>query len=916
MKRAHADSEIRITLCVLVCLFAVWNSDVCGNEIDFSRDIRPILTRHCFTCHGPGHQEAGFSFHDRKQVLVPAPSGHAPIVPGNSKTSTVIRRILSEVPSERMPLNASPLSDQEIELMTRWIDSGARYNEHWAFIPVVSPRIPDVQEGIQGGNEIDAFVLARLHQQSLAASDEALPETLVRRLYLDLVGLLPTPEQINEFRNDHSDKAYGVLVDRLLESQHFGERWGRHWLDLARYADSFGYERDDVRPNAWRYRDWVIQSLNRNQPYDVFLIEQLAGDLIPDASLRQRTATGLSRMNIKNNESGINMEDYHNRETVDRVNTTATAMLGLTLGCAQCHSHKYDPISQNEFYQFYGFFNNLEEQDLEITGSQDDQSRYDRSVQSYEVKKLQLESRKKLLEAMRKWEIFASWKEDADQQYQIMSQQQQCWVSWIEKGNDGWFQGVSVQQAKKADLPDEIVSLLEIEADKRTDHHLKVLQDYYPRFKTKVEVHAASIHSARERLKWLNITDELRENLVRNQDSWTEMERGSVLQFWKSLSTRQDDTNQAIRQLSVEERHLPKPYVMAVKESREKRRATHVLLRGDFKQKGAEVESRPPAVLNSFQPRGEDADRLDLAQWMVHPDNPLTSRVAVNHIWKHLFGSGIVTSVDDFGVQGEFPSHPRLLDWLAHTLMQSGWDRKALIRKIVLSATYRQTSHSRSDLQDIDPLNRLLARQTRFRLESEVIRDLVLDAGGLLNEEIGGPTIYPEVPSSTQDLSYKYKTRWLVSDKPERYRRGLYIHFKRTNPYPSLVMFDSPESNLCHPQRNRSNTPLQALTTLNDPVFVEGAQALGRHLAEMSESSEERFQHASMRVLSRNLESRERETLQTLYEEEHSFYREHSEAADALVGRYSAAPVSNVQTAAWISVARALLNLDEFITRE
>ena len=246
----------------------------------------------------------------------------------------------------------------------------------------------------------------------------------------------------------------------------------------------------------------------------------------------------------------------------------------------------------------------------------------------------------------------------------------------------------------------------------------------------------------------------------------------------------------------------------------------------------------------------------------------------------------------------------------------SGWDRKALIRKIVLSTTYRQTSHSRSDLQDIDPLNRLLARQTRFRLESEIIRDLVLNAGGLLNEDIGGPTIYPEVPSSTQDLSYKYKTRWLVSDKPERYRRGLYIHFKRTNPYPSLVMFDSPESNLCHPQRNRSNTPLQALATLNDPVFVEGAQALGRLLTEMSESSEERFQYASMRVLSRNLESRERETLQTLYEEEQSFYREHSEAADALVGRYSSAPVSNVQTAAWISVARALLNLDEFITRE
>ena len=831
----HRQMSAGLLATVLIPLTLSPASAESGKKISFSRDVQPLLAKRCFVCHGPADQEGGLALHVRQTATAVSESGHRAIVPGQPENSHLLRRVLSRDKELRMPQEAPPLDQREIDILRTWIAQGAEYSRHWSFQAPKRPTLPE-----QPGPAIDAFIRDRLKDARLVPAVEADRRTLIRRLSIDLLGLLPSTQRLERFLTDRSEHAYESLVDELLASPHFGERWGRHWLDLARYADSFGYERDDVRPNAWRYRDWVIHSINDNQPYDRFVIEQLAGDLLPEATNNQRIATGLHRMNIKNNESGINKEDYRNRETVDRVNTTATAILGLTLGCAQCHSHKYDPISQKEFYEFYSFFNNIEEHNIDIQGTPDDQARYKQALAVYNARSTRLKTRRTVLAEMKKHAGLIAW-----------------------------------QASLKGDT--------------------KALAG---------------------KLQVLGLTDAVRTRLARPHSELTFGEQAAVAVFWKSLAARHDDTGKAIAQLSVQNRHLPKPYLMTLREKAKGRRTTHLLVRGDFKRKGEPVASRTPQVLPPLRSRQPSADRLDLALWMVRPDNPLAARVAVNHFWKHLFGAGLVSSVDDFGSQGEPPSHPRLLDWLAVELIESGWNRKQIVKTIVLSDTYRQSSHLKSSHQSVDPDNRLLARQSRFRVEAEIVRDLYLNAGGLIHHKLGGPTIHPQTPPSTEDLAYKYKTRWVVSDRPDRYRRGMYIHFKRTNPYPSLLMFDGPESNVCQAIRNRSNTPLQALVTLNDPVFVECAQALGRDMAIASGSRSRRLDQMGRRAISRRFTRQETRILLSLFEAEHKWYREHSQEAEQVLGEFSARESDNATTAAWVAVARAILNLDEFVTRE
>lgn len=802
-----------------------------ADEIDFARDVQPILAKRCFACHGPAERESGLAFHDRSIATGEAESGKFAILPGDPTASELIKRVTSTDESHRMPPEGKPLSTKQIETLRKWIDAGAPYAKHWSFVVPTRPEVPQVTNKDWVRNPIDNFVLARLEAAGIAPSPAADRQKLLRRISIDLVGLLPSldAQDFNELVAriaDVTGQAADVLgedsIDRLLASKHFGERWGRHWLDLARYADSFGYERDDVRPNAWRYRDWVIQSFNNNQPFDQFVIDQLAGDLLDEPTLDQKIATGLHRMNIKNNESGINKEDYRNRETVDRVNTTGTALLGLTIGCCQCHSHKYDPLTQEDYYSFYAFFNNVEEKDVDIEGSETDRARYKAAQDTYSAKKTRLEARQKLIGEMRKFKTFGEWQ-------------------------------ASVKDVKKVA---ELLALFD-------------------------------------------------EDVAEQQEI-----------FWRSLEERADDLKKAIRQLSVDSRHLPKPYIMTLGEVEKDRRKTFVLERGDFKLKAKEVFATVPAALSQLAPRGDTPDRLDLARWITSPTNPLMARVAVNHIWKQLFGTGLVATPDDFGTQGDPPSHPELLDWLAVEFTESGWDRKRLIKTIVRSATYQQSARTRDDLADVDPENRLLARQSRFRVEAEIVRDLFLDASGLLHRDVGGPTVYPAAPAAIGEIAYKYKTRWITSDKPQRYRRGMYTHFKRTNPYPTLLMFDGPESNVCQAMRNRSNTPLQALAMLNDPVFVECAQALGQKLASIDAEPKWQIEYAGKRCLSRKLESREVATLMKLFEEERDWYAENPDEANAIVGEYASDGTPNAQAAALIAVARTILNLDEFVTRE
>ena len=829
--------------CLASCLLMLGTSYLLAVEqqrsVSFGRDIQPLLARRCFVCHGPAEQRAGLALHVRASATAPTAFGNYAIVAGHPDRSELLSRVLSHDEGTRMPLEGPALSADEIGRLREWIAQGAEYTRHWSFVVPQRAELPAADQAASP-SAIDLFVNQRLEEAGLQASPEADPHTLVRRLALDLLGLLPKAEQVKRFVQAFSEDAYEKLVDEMLQSEHFGERWGRHWLDLARYADTFGYERDDVRPNAWRYRDWVLQSINKNQPYDEFITEQLAGDLLPDATVDQQVATGLHRMNTKNNESGINKEDYHNRETVDRVNTTSTAVLGLTIGCAQCHDHKYDPISQKEFYQFYSFFNNVAEQDVDIQGTGEEQARYQRALSDLEAKREQLKTRRTVLEEMKEHAAAATWRLSLNNDPQVLA----------------------------------------------------------------------------DKLQSLEISESLRSSLQSSRAEQTAGQRRQVDAFWKTLVALHDDTGKALAQLSVQKRHLPKPYVMTLHEKAEERRETYLLVRGDFKQKGERVESQTPAALSLFRPRSEAPDRLDLARWITSQDNPLAARVAANHFWKHLFGAGLVATPDDFGAQGEPPSHPKLLDWLAVELMESGWDRKHLVKTIVMSKTYRQSSFHRAEVQQVDPENRLLSRQSRFRVEAEIVRDLFLDAAGLLHPDVGGPTIHPRVPAATEDLAYKYKTQWIVSDSPNCYRRGMYIHFKRTNPYPSLMMFDAPESNVCLAMRSRSNTPLQALATLNDPVFVECAQALGRDLAISNGVLEDRLQAAAARCLSRTFTAHEVRILLSLLQSQRVWYGDHPAEADHLVAEYAAAGVPNTETAAWLAVARVVLNLDEFVTRE
>jgi hypothetical protein len=754
-----------------------------------------------------------------------------------------------------MPPKGEPLSAEQVDRLRRWIAAGAPWQVHWAFEAPRRSDLPAFRTSAWVRSPIDRFVLARLESENLQPSPEADRPTLLRRLHLDLTGLLPSPAEVNAFLNDPRPDAYDRLVERLLASPHYGERWGRHWLDLARYADSNGYERDDVRPNAWRYRDWVIRALNADLPYDRFVIDQIAGDLLPGASLEQRLATGFHRMTIKNTESGINQEDYRNREIVDRLNTTGSAFLGLTVGCAQCHNHKYDPLSQADYYRLYAFFNNTREADLDLAGTAAEQATYKKALAAHEQRTALLKRRQALL------------------------------ADIARKGFDAWRAEILKANSRQV-----------ASADAKS----------VPGTGRSLDEHLADLDEAPDLLQGMRLGKEAR----------TPEQQALLAEFERTLPARRDDLNQEIRHLGVEQRFLPKPAAMTLAEAGAERRPTHVLVRGDFKQKGPLVQAGTPDVLPPLKARGATPDRLDLARWLVDPAHPLTARVAVNHVWQHLFGRGLVATVDDFGTQGERPSHPELLDWLALEFQAGGWSRKQLIRLIVTSAAYRQASRDRPELHKLDPLNTLLARQNRLRVEGEVVRDVFLAAGGLLDRTVGSPMIQPPAPASIRDLSYKYKLVWQVSSRPERYRRAMYIQFKRTNPYPSLTVFDCPEATVCTAQRNRSNTPLQALTTLNDSSFVECAQALGRRiLREGPGDVEGRLQWVGKVCLGRRLRAPEAEALRDLFEAECRTYEADPQAAVTFVGDYPVEGHSQAETAAWIAVARTVMNLDEFIVR-
>lgn len=884
---------------------------------------------------------------------------------------------------------------------------------HWAFQPVVPNDLPDVAGSDWVRNPIDRFVLARLEAEGIAPSPDADPIVLLRRLHLDLVGLPPTIAEIEAYSNDPSPYAYENAVNRLLASPHFGERWGRHWLDLSHYADSDGFEKDTVRPHAWRYRNWVIDALNRDVPYDQFTIEQLAGDLLENAGTDQRVATGFHRNTLTNKEGGVDQEQFRVEQVVDRTNTTASVFLGLTMACAQCHDHKYDPLSQKEYFGMYAFFNTAMEEDIPAV-LPEEQDSYEAAASRHralqaELEKAVREYRKVLGAKLEDWEDSidppniqwtlvkpASMSSAGGASFKTLDD-----GSILVSGNNPEFDTYTIVANTGIDNISGI--RLEVITDKslpntgpgRAGHGNFILSEFgasvappnNPNKKQKIDFESAwtdfwekgwkaddaidgdtatgwsidawrgynenrvAIFTTREdqpleSLSTLTLTMDFQYGsrhalgrfkvwaargdrnhlqlpvdigpiLAKPRDERTDDEKEKLIDFMGA-----DDPEMSARLAALEahKKAAPKPPGTKAQtlSANPKPPTTHILARGDFLSPEEEaIIPHVPSVLPAIETRGENPDRLDLARWIVDPANPLTGRVAANRLWQYLFGQGLVITTEDFGTRGQPPTHPELLNWLASEYAARGWSTKSMIRLIVTSSTYRQSSTMRAELLDRDPDNTLLARQNRFRVEAEVTRDLFLAAGGLLDKTIGGPSVRPPLPKGVAELGYANSIRWQESAGSDRYRRGLYILFQRTVPYPMLMTFDCPDSNTTCVRRGRSNTPLQALTLMNDPVFVECAKGLGkRSLASASSDPRERVRHAFRVCVSREPDEDELDSLIALLNNQLDQFKNAPEEAGRFIKAFESEGIEAHESAAYIAVARTIMNLDEFVTRE
>jgi hypothetical protein len=788
-----------------------------AEPVDYLRDVKPILTRHCVSCHGAVKPRAGIRLDSGVAAIKGGTDGPA-VVPGNSGESPLVLAVNGTGDGERMPLKRPPLSDHEIATLTRWVDQGAKVpahevvdttaSVHWAFRPLTRSAPPAVSRIDWPRNPIDGFILARLEAKRLTPSAEADRTTLIRRVSLDLLGLPPAPEEVADFVADSRPDAYERLVDRLLASPHFGERTARPWLDMARYADSNGYSIDAPR-SIWKYRDWVINAFNRDMPFNEFAIDQIAGDLRPHATLEQQTATGFHRNTPINQEGGIDHEQFRVESIVDRVNTTGTVFLGLTIGCAQCHDHKYDPISQRDYYRLFAFFNQCDEPTIEFATAEEQARR--------KVILAKIDAFHKKLEAERP-DLRAS---------------ELAWEATL----DGPFR--TMQR-------DEIKAAFDIPLEKRSKNQNRGLMEIYLAMTPEHKALHATVASLR-------------------------------------AQEPKFDTTMVVRK---------------VKQARD----THILKGGDFTRPGASVAPGVPEVLPMLG-LPPTADRQDLARWLVDPGNPLTARVTMNRLWQSAFGLGLVETENDFGTQGTPPSHPELLDWLASEFVARGWSLKAMYRLVVTSSTYRQSSNARPDVDAIDPGHRLLARQVRLRLDAEVIRDCALAVSGLLTSRVGGPSVFPPQPDGVMSLG-QMRRSWVADKGPDRFRRGLYTYFWRATPHPLLMVFDAPNAVQCCTRRLRSNTPLQALTLLNDEAFHEFAQALAARIVNEGPSRDpDRIAFAFQVALGRSPSTTETRSIESL------LALERAESRGAPAG-------ASDERGPWTAVARVLLNVDEFITRE
>ena len=1044
---------------VIVCLLAVLAMPGFAlaeesNHVDFNRDIRPILATSCFTCHGPDeeHREAELRLDIRDGIFAETSSGLANVVAGDPEKSELFLRVTHEDVDVKMPPEdyAKQLTTEQIELLRRWIKEGAEWEEHWAFVTPQSPELPTAKRKGWARGPIDQFVLARLERDGLSPNAEADRRTLIRRVTLDLTGVVPTPAEVNSFVEDTSSDAYEKVVDRLLASPRYGERMAVEWLDAARYADTHGYH-EDYHRDMWPWRDWVIKALNANMPFDQFTREQIAGDLLPNATQDQRIATGFNR-NHGVTASGIS-EEYRVEYAIDRTVTTSTVFLGLTMGCAKCHDHKYDPISQKEFYQLYAYFNSITNRGIENrSGNVDplikvitlervaETAEYDAKIAEF-TKRMEAYGQgvdaqvaaweQGLGDGLKAWPDVtdglivhvpfdetegkepASLVGDFKGKIRSVRGGSTSWTAgkkggalrfegnaWVELGDNGTFdrltafswgawvnskqEGIVVARTAlppdlrgyefrvgggKIDVrltsfepEDGLRVITEVDAPLNEWSHVFVTYDgssrgagvkiYLNGEPQKTTVTRDSLYGTIRTERPLQVGR--RANLqamegmvddVRVYDrELTAMEvarladRDLVSEILTLASAeRSDEQKETLRQhyLQFEDEAYAKlraemaalrshhrvlstdlPTVMVMKEM-EKPLDTFVLLRGHYETYGEQVQHGTPSVMPGL-PEGAPPNRLGLAAWLTDPSHPLVSRVTVNRFWQMFFGSGLVATSEDFGIQGERPSHPELLDYLATEFVAGGWDVKSILREIALSSTYKQSSRVSRNQYQSDPGNRLLARGPRYRLPAEMIRDNALAVSGLLVEKIGGPSVKPYQP---EGLWAEISNRSYRQDSGEAlFRRSLYTYLKRAAPQPNMAAMDAPNREICTVRRQRTSTPLMALVLMNDPTYVEAARGLAqRMMLETGSTAKDRIRFAYETVLSRSPNTIEASELTLLFEQRLQVYQQDDKAAAMLLS-VGESPrdeeLDAAEHAAWTCVASVLLNLDETISKE
>ncbi len=1029
-KRMRVLESPRRTAVLIVGMAILLAAGRADAAVDFSKEVEPILVKRCSECHGADEQKSKLRLDSRAAAQTPAKSGKVALVPGRPDESELLARVLTADPDDVMPPKGARLTSSETDALKRWIEEGAVWPDndasaHWAFRAPVRSAPPTGLQGSWGRNEIDRFILARLEAERLAPQPEADRATLIRRLSLDLTGLPPEWSDVEAFVRDTSDRAYEALVDRLLASPHHGEHMARGWLDLARYADSNGYQVDLAR-SIWPYRDWVIRAFNDNMPFDQFTIEQLAGDLLPDPTTDQRIATGFNRNTKINDEGGGDAEEYRTKAVKDRVATLGTAWLGLTLNCAECHTHKYDPVTHEDYYRIYAFFNNTTDGGNYSTAPSVAVPKPDLDDTLDHLKRRLTKTRADLaaLEAglpvdQEDWEARARKRGEVWRTLAL--------TNMVSTGGSGYtnladgsvlatgvnpiydtitveastsltgIRAVLLEVLPDPSLPkngpgrwrqtgnfilDEFALTVEpasgdlgrtplvfasatadweqqyYRAEHAVDRNPKTGWAIGPRFGERhflvarlrepegfeggsrltfrFEHYHGNSHcvgrfrisvatDADEEALW-PVPDEIRAIVEKSPEKRTSEDAGRLATHFRSSLPEVRRLEREILRLEGRERELEaKTYstLVIAERGEPEPRPTHIHVRGNFLERGKAVTAGVPEAFPGLPP-GVPVNRLGLAKWLVDPSNPLTARVTVNRLWEQLFGTGLVKTSEDFGRQGEAPSHPELLDWLATEFLAGGWNVKAMQKRIVMSAAYRQSAAADEERLEKDYYNRLLSRGPRFRMDAEMIRDHALAVSGLLNPKVGGPSVYPiQIPNLWKEIGFLRPEigmdEWPVSEGPELHRRAVYTFWRRVCTYPTFATFDAPSRDICVARRPRTNTPLQALAGLNDPTFLEGARVFAqRVIVEGGSTDEDRLRFAFRTCLGRLPTAGETTRLRAFLEQQVRGYRDDLPAAESLVRVGSAKGPGDADprsVAAWMMVANVLFNLDEALTK-